>query len=273
MKKSIKYITISFLTIIIFTGLTFYQLKKYNHKKEIKIIESTESFISMTHNFERKIVEEFPIYSDWSKSNNIYSLRKYLYKYHIAVAKKYGIGPIRNDNEILKLSKEGKLVALDNANDFYYFYGVPKKYRYLTPKTKKALEIISERFNQKLREKNIDTNVKLAISSALRPSAYQKKLSKKNANAIGESTHSYGISFDIFYDDYYVFFKPKDNQSTENILYNKLRVRFGFILGDSLRRQFMPLLADTLLELQNEGIIYVTWEKNQRCFHTSIAMP
>jgi len=113
--------------------------------------------------------------------------------------------------------------------------------------------------------------VKLAISSALRPISYQKGLTKKNINATIESTHTYGISFDIFFDDYYISFpEPTTSNNVSRELQEKFRTRFGFLTGDALRRQFHSVLMETLIELQDEGMIYAILERKQHCYHVTI---
>lgn len=262
---------------MILTGIvtTYYFQKKIKIEvlnQQESVLNKTDKFIEETYRFERNIIENYPIFSDWNKYNKIMQLRKYLYKYHIKIARKYGIGPISKDEKIEEYVKSGKLVEVGKS-DFYYFYGVPKKYRFLTNDTKKAVEIVAEEFNKNIAKHAPGIKVKIAVSSMLRPDKYQAVLSNTNVNAIGESTHSYGVSFDIFYEDYYVYFEESNGGDIEDQLYNKLRVRMGYVLGDSLRRQFSAILAETLLDLQNKGVIYAIWERNQRCFHVSIAKP
>jgi hypothetical protein len=128
---------------------------------------------------------------------------------------------------------------------------------------------ISKRFNEKIRFNEYPIVVKLAISSLLRPENYQKELKSKNRNAIDNSTHSYGISLDIFMDEFFVDLKslcdnPKND--TKKQCESDLN-HHGYILGGSLRRQLQSILAEVLLELQEEKKLYVIWEANQRIFH------
>ena len=99
-------------------------------------------------------------------------------------------------------------------------------------------------------------------------SDYQTELKKTNVNAINESTHSYGVSFDIFFDDYYALpdFSFKELSAEEA---SSIRRRCGYLIGDSLRRQFKTILSETLVELQRENKIMIIYEGNQRCFHVT----
>ncbi len=266
-----KIILFSAAAAVISGGIVYFYLMKVFAGQNESVYEYVNEFLDESYKQEKLIIEKFPIYEDWIKINDENQLRKYLYSFHVSAAKKFGIGPLKNDDEIIKLISDEKLIRLDDSSDTYYFYGVPEKYRYLTPEAKLMLEKIGRRVNEKLSEKNISVFVKLAVSSAVRPVLYQEKLSKKNSNAVDESTHSYGVSIDFFYDDYYVFFQENTGDNLSAKIYTRLRGRLGFVLGDSLRRQFHSVLASVLLEMQNEGEIFVINEKHQKCFHVTIA--
>ena len=127
-----------------------------------------------------------------------------------------------------------------------------------------GLKRLTERLQQVLNRYGDYPPIKIALSSVIRPAAYQESLRRSNANASLVSSHSYGVSFDIFYDDFFVDL-PGDDPALE-----PLRLRMGFLLGRSLRRQFHAVLAETLLELQSDGKVYVIWERNQRCYHVTV---
>lgn len=222
-------------------------------------------FTSVVFEFEKQVTSNIPIYEDFASPAIEAELRTYLYPYHRTVAESYG-HEIADDEAILKLVSEGKLVEL-KPTDSFYFYGVPKKYRYCTPQTKAVLLRVSEEFQKRLSGYGISgALVKFAVSSAVRPAQYQKSLRLSNSNAINESTHSYGVSFDLFFDDYYVSFPENYNENAASYL-NKLRPRIGYMLGDSLRRQFHAVLAQTILELQREGDIIAIYERRQKVYH------
>jgi len=262
-KNSLIYI---FGTIIIITLSTLLFSQWRNNKNWNNFIKDYNKNILKT---ERKFIEKLPIYSDYITPKEIKLLRKYLFKKHFAVAQKVGIGPVKDILEMKKFIQNKKLVSIDLKDKNWYFYGVKKNLRYLTPKTLAGLQKITKRLEKNLKNSDISNKVKIALSSAIRPMRYQLKLRKSNANAVVKSTHSYGVSFDIFYDDYYI--SIKNNLATPNKKStDKLFVTTGFILGHSLRRQLKGILAKTIIELQNEGVLYSTIEKRQRCFHLTI---
>jgi len=92
-------------------------------------------------------------------------------------------------------------------------------------------------------------------------------------NAVAESTHSYGVSVDLFFDDYYVVFPEAEGEGVLANIVSRVRSRLGYLAGDALRRQGKTLLAMTVHRLQKEGVIYVTLERNQRCFHITVVKP
>ncbi|MBN1500985.1 MAG: hypothetical protein JW982_12565 [Spirochaetes bacterium] len=268
-----KIILSSLAAAVVSSSAVYFVLTDEFAVQNESVLNLVNDFIEESYSQEKAVIEKFPIYEDWIKVNDETVLRKYLYKYHIPAARKYGVKLLEKDDDISAAAGRNELVRLNDSAKFYYFYGVPEKYRYLTPDAEKMLESIGNRVNEKLAGENISFILKLAVSSAVRPSAYQKKLSLKNANAIEESTHSYGVSIDIFYDDYFVSFPEKKGDDLGVKIYSRLRSRTGFILGDSLRRQFHSLVASTLIEMQNEGLIYVINENHQKCFHVTIAKP
>jgi len=216
---------------------------------------------------DQSFIEKIPIYEDYADAQKEEILRKYLFNEHYAVVRKSGMKPVANAAEIADFVKKKLLVPVKpDADTLFFFYGVKENNRFLTPKALASLNKICADFNKKLEDLKLPA-VKIAISSALRPEEYQNDLRKKNLNATLISTHSYGMSFDIFYDDYYVILpQPKLNTVPDEIA-GKLRRRFGFILGDSLRRQLRTVLFRTLVDMQDSGEIYAIAEKNQHCYH------
>ena len=267
MKKTVTTIAIS----IILTTATLITINNRNQKI---FSNKMSQFHKSCKTIEKKIINSTPIFSDYKKKGVIKLLRTHLQAEHLKAAIKYGISPLKNDTEVKHAITQKKLVSCNRkANKrLYYFYNVRKKYRFLTPNALKGLDEITNHinkiFSQKIKMNNIQ--LKIAVSSMVRPSLYQKKLRSRNSNAITVSTHSYGCSFDIFYDDYYIQFPKSTGKTLFDKLYNKERVQIGFLLGDSLRRQLKSILSRTLIELQDAGKLYAIFEKNQHCFHITI---
>jgi hypothetical protein len=264
-KKSIVYITAAFLILI----STFILYHIHYQKKNI---EETEVYLNDIYKIERSFIENIPIIDDFTSPEKENKLRRHLLNDHIKAAVKFGIPPIRDNEETDALYKSGKLIKVESGADKqFYFYNVRDDYRYLTPDAAAGLDLLADRFQKNIQKRILSPIVKIAVSSAVRPADYQKGLTRKNFNASIESTHCYGTSFDIFYDDYYVTLpEPTSDNSTAKKIEETLRRRFGFLIGDALRREFHSVLMETLIELQEEGIIYAILEKKQRCYHVTV---
>lgn len=228
-------------------------------------------YLTSVYRVERSVIENHPIYEDWATPEKERALRRFLLGAHLDAVRKTGRAPARNDADIAAQAEKKLLVSLSEGDRLYFFYNVKKEYRFLAPFAAEGLNRICERFQRKLNGKTAVPPVKIAVSSCVRPTAYQKDLRGRNENASLESTHPYGVSFDIFYDEYFLALpEPRGVFPLSKRLQAALNHRFGYLLGDSLRRQFRAVLADTLLEMQEEGALYAILEKRQRCYHVTI---
>lgn len=232
--------------------------------------------VNDTRNFSNEVKEAgsllytmFPIYQDYATPQKESQLRTYLLSYHLRAAANLKAQRVKNNEEINKLIKSGELTSASGKD--WYFYNVPGKLRYLTPLTVKGLYKISEIFNRTLREKGHIPRVKFAVSSALRPVNYQDNLKKINHNASDESSHSYGISFDIFYESYQLVFTAyKSETRLARSILSSLRYRMGYLTGMAYARQLQAALHETLIGMQNQKLLYAIQEKSQKCYHVTI---
>lgn len=253
--------------------------------ERVALESATAAYADQAYRFERRFIESLSIYSDYATPAREAELRRYLLADHLAAAERYGIAPIREAGEIAGLVKSGELVEVaGSAESGFFYYNVRKQYRYLTPGAAAGLDAIAERLQRVLREKDAARReareaetlpalplVKFAVSSALRPVAYQSGLRGRNANASLRSSHSAAVSFDIFYDEYFVRLPDiAAGDAPIPAAEEQLRRRMGFWLGAALRRQFRAALTETLLQLQREGMLYAILEKRQRCYHVTI---
>lgn len=234
---------------------------------------ASEEYLKQAYRVERDVIENHPIWGDYASSGKIGELRRFLLKDHLKQADLSRIPRMESDADIQALVKEKSLEFLNVGGTEipYYFYNVPKKYRYVTPMTARGLKIIGERFRKNLKISNPDVFVKFAVSSAVRPSSYQSGLRGRNSNASLESSHSFGVSVDIFYDDFFVFLPdgPEKPEETRDH-FETIRRRIGFLMGDALHRQLHSVLHETLIQLQDEGLLYAIIEQNQRTYHITV---
>jgi hypothetical protein len=173
---------------------------------------------------------------------------------HLRFAKANGISPFHSRKELdLRVDdmvRADKLVKITNSRH-YTINHLSHSYPYLVPKAADLLDIIGERFQKKLKEKNKD-NYLFKITSLLRTNESQKRLRRSNSNATpSASSHLYGTSFDITY----------RNLAKKTFFGGKKTVYDGTAIG---------LLSETLQELQKERKLVVVTERKEACFHITV---
>jgi hypothetical protein len=260
---------------------------------------AVSEYVAAVHKIERGFVESLPIYQDYATAAKEAKLREFLLADHLDAARRFGVSPVADEASLGELTAAGSLVAVENtAETGFYFYNVPGRFRYLTPGAAAGLNSIADRLQRVLAEKEAVRRqraarnqnesgdgapngnssaaaasnlpvVKFAVSSMLRPTGYQARLRGRNANASLVSSHSQGVSFDLFYDEFYVQLADAAGPGAAAVQ-ETLRRRLGYLMGAALRRQFRAALTETLLQLQEEGLIYVILEKRQRCYHVTV---
>ncbi|MBN1496998.1 MAG: hypothetical protein JXA07_09535 [Spirochaetes bacterium] len=237
-----------------------------------RTVRDVYSYLETIQKMEHRYIELIPLYEDYATTIIEKQLRTRLFQDHMRIALGSGNKPLERDEDIEPALESGRLVSLESGADApYYFYNVRKLYRALDLDTARGLDRLAHRFQDSIMSRGDLPPVKIAISSALRPASYQSVLRDLNENAVPITTHSYSVSFDVFYDDYYVVLPYPENVNTLSAaIIEMMRTRIGFMLGDSLRSQFRSVLAETLVRLQEEGLLYAILEKRQKCYHVTI---
>jgi len=166
-------------------------------------------------------------------------LRKDYYQKHIKVAKQIGVGSLKDTSAIQKFVQEKRLTSV--VSDRGYILGdMTHSYPYLTEEAILVLRKIGASFYQSSGDCSAFT-----VSSLARTENTQKKLRKHNHNATKkESSHCYGVSFDISYIRY---------NGTREWSYERTKTLEGI-----------------LATMQKNGEIYVLKERNQSCFHITV---
>jgi len=260
-----------YILLIALLVLTYFSTKEIEQTKKNELLDKIKILSKKSYKIERFLVTKFPIFEGYLTKENRNKLRQYLLHDHLNLAISKKLVQVRNDKHLRRLSLEQKLIRVTRSKlTNFYFYNVREKYRFLTPNAHKALILITKRFQEYSKDFEIPFHSKFAVSSIIRPLTKQEKLRKKNINASYVSSHSYGNSFDIFYDDFFIDIWPEMKASKDTFTnLDSLKKRIGFMMGDSLRRQLKTILMRTLIKLQEEGKIYAIIETNQKCFHVS----
>lgn len=148
----------------------------------------------------------------------------------LTAADRMGIAPQENESNIAQFVKEGKLVKLKSCRYYVSTASMP----YLTPEAADLLAEVGRRY-----KKELGSVFKVpVVTSMLRTREYVKELQKRNGNAVKNSCHLRGTTFDITY--------------------------------ARMNAREKKALAQTLADLRNAGYCYVVYEIGQPCFHITV---
>lgn len=159
---------------------------------------------------------------------------------HIKAAKAYGIpdAPLKDAEGLGTVSglvrvKSGRSIKVARMS-----HGAP----YLTPAAREVLLAIADDFQRECKTKSLPA-ARLIVTSMLRTEKDVKELQQKNRNAVTNSAHMFGTTFDIAWS----YFQCADGSADGNA--------------------YMAVLADVLRNRRKQGDIFVRYEAAQRCFH------
>jgi hypothetical protein len=186
-----------------------------------------------------------------SKSENK-AVHQYINDYHLEVAKAKGLAKPLASKAEHKADAKGfgsrhNLVEITD-NEYYEIPHLTNSLPYLQPKAEDFLDLLGEKFNDRLEELGM-TNYRFSVTSILRTVEDQKSLRKNNLNATANnSSHFYGRTFDISQTRFF-----ERGNSTPVYSY---RLR--------------NLLLRELIKLQEEGKCYVLLESQTKCIHVTV---
>lgn len=166
-------------------------------------------------------------------------LSKDAYEDHLSAAEFSGIGLIQDENQLKQLVSTKVLVEASEGTG-YKVDPLTHSHPFITQHSKKILEEIGKTYQALAGEGNYFT-----VTSATRTIDQQKKLKRRNRNATdGNSSHSYGVSFDISY------------------------IRFNGVKNWDQKAQ--KKLEAVLSHFQKENKIFVIKERKQSCYHITV---
>lgn len=210
-------------------------------------------------------------------------LRRYLNAQHLERARRLGVGRVDGQAEIDRLVGAGRLVHLEDTTRWWRVQPLDLSVAYVTPDTRELLEDLGRRFQARLDSLGLPM-YRYTISSVLRTGENQADLRRINPNAArGTSTHEFGATLDIVYHKY--SYLPRDDEALHvpapDGLRESARVRLGErlvpvrllaydALGMRYWQQLQGILGRTLIEMQDEGRVLVTLERNQPVFHITL---
>lgn len=166
-------------------------------------------------------------------------LSKDAYDDHLSAGEIGGVGLIQDEKLLLRYLENESLVEV-NAGEGYRVDKLTHSHPYLTPNAKKVLEELGKTFQAQAGGDSFFT-----VTSGTRTLDQQRKLKRRNRNATsGNSSHSYGVSFDISY------------------------IRFNGKKAFNYKAQ--KQLETVLNYFQETNKIYVIKERKQNCYHVTV---
>ncbi len=163
---------------------------------------------------------------------------------HLDVVSRIGIDPIASAADAWHLDKP--VVHVTSTED-YYIEDLSQSHPYLIPSAETLLSDIGRAFRDSLHARG-GGDYRIRVTSLLRTTSSVNKLRRRNRNAVEQSAHLHGTTFDISYVKF-VYDTPGTPTCTQEDLKN--------------------LLAEILYDLREQGRCYVKYERKQGCFHIS----
>ncbi|WP_439473455.1 DUF5715 family protein [Algoriphagus formosus] len=244
MKKTTLFFVFSFLSLFSLGTLAMVSYRPTLKKQLSKTYVSLLNFAGESNDpDEIVIIEPIPIPEEIFIVPDLKDykarLRKDHYSNHLSAAEKNGSGLIMDEEGLFQLVEEGALVEV-NSGKGYEVEKLTHSHPYLTPEAKKVLDQIGETYQDLAGGDSFIT-----VTSGTRTIEQQKKLGRRNSNATkGNSSHSYGLSFDISY------------------------IRFNGEKSWDWKK--LKQLEKVLSHFQKQNKIYVIKERKQNCFHITV---
>lgn len=164
----------------------------------------------------------------------------------IVAAQQFGIVPLSTRSGVDSIASQ--LIKIESSRAFRVdslTHSVP----YLTPSASDLLNTIATRFQAKLQAQGL-AQYQFIVTSMLRTSDDVRRLRRVNRNAVRNSCHMYGTTFDIAYN-----------------CFEKIDSVPDFEGADATHRVLLNTLGETLKELRDDGRCYVKFERGQPCYH------
>ncbi len=164
----------------------------------------------------------------------------------LVAAQQFGIEPLSSRDGVDSIASQ--LIKIESSHAFRVdslTHSVP----YLTSGASELLNTIATNFQAKLQEQGL-AQYQFIVTSLLRTNDDVRRLRRVNRNAVRNSCHMYGTTFDIAYNCFEKIDSLPDFEGT-----------------DASYKVLVNALGETLKELRDEGRCYVKFERGQPCYH------
>lgn len=202
-------------------------------------------------------------------------LRRYGNAQHLARARALGVRPA-DSAHTERLLAEGRLVRVSDSTELYVVRPMSRSSALLTPDALALVEEIGRRFQRALGERGLPA-YRIEITSMLRSAAGQAALRRVNPNAAaGTSTHEYGTTMDIAYESWAAparlpeTYAPAEPAWLTPYADAAARAMLEYAAARK-SRELKAILGGVLREMQTEGLVMVTLERQQPVYHLTVA--
>lgn len=248
---------------------TSYAVKKAEERRQIV---SAERERLATYIAERdSLYVKIPLLTDRQRA----LLRRSVNAAHVETGRRLGVEPVAARDDVLGEARAAGLVRIDE-NDYYWVADLTHSVPYVTPDAAAVLDTIGVRFQAKLAAYGLPP-YKYYISSVLRTAEDQASLRRTNVNAAaGVSSHEFGTTFDIQFRRYRYGGDPAAElwEPAFPYLTTEFAADLAAFYEETTERypsRFLSLMAETLIELEDEGLLITVMEMRQPVFHTTVA--
>lgn len=220
------------------------------------------------------------------------ALRRHPNRQQVARARTLGIPRPVDAAGLDALVREGRLVALEDSTEHWVVRELDHSAPFVIPDARALLVEIGERFQARLAGMGVPP-FRLEVTSVLRTADDQASLRGTNPNAASEvSAHEFGTTVDIAYSGFAAPARPMagvraDGQAGFDAAGTAsgaaggiawLEPQLGRIAAGTLERvaarrsaELKAVLGHVLREMQAEGKVMVTLERQQPVYHLTVA--
>lgn len=203
------------------------------------------------------------------------ALRRYLNAQQLERARALGVHP--SDSAELAAAREaGRLVPLEDSTGHWVVRELDYSVALVVPDVRELLTEIGERFHAGLDSLGV-APVRMEVSSVLRTADDQARLRRSNPNAAGgTSTHEFGTTLDVLYSSFAApadlgdWYDLRDAEWLDAHL-SRVAASFAETVAARRSRELQAVLGQVLIEMQREGKVMVTLERQQPVFHMTLA--
>lgn len=203
------------------------------------------------------------------------ALRRYLNAQQLDRARALGARPA--DGAALEtLRSAGRLVPLEDSTEHWIVRELDHSAALVVPDVPVMLTELGERFHARLDSIGIPP-VRMEVTSVLRTAETQSELRESNPNAAGgTSTHEYGTTLDVAYSSFAAPQRLDDWYDAADASWlaphlERLAGTMAETVAARRSRELQAILGQVLLDMQREGKVMVTLERQQPVFHMTLA--